>query len=92
MLILFSEKKFKMLLEQTHILRGLITETLAGVKALNKCMKDMSSVQNVKSGFFVKYNSFFIDSDQDFETLESIIQNEEEFKNAVNFSYNILRE
>ncbi|KAF5300816.1 hypothetical protein FQR65_LT19309 [Abscondita terminalis] len=80
-----KDKNFKLLLQQNHILRGIITDTLQEVKEIKKILVERGhSMERPKEKLFFKSPgiNFPINSDEEFQRLEDILQDEEFFENS----------
>ncbi|CAH0562793.1 unnamed protein product [Brassicogethes aeneus] len=80
-----KDKQIKTLIQQNHILRGLITDTLHEVKEIKQIMLNGNAKENKnrKTSLFQNEQiKFPIGEDEDFQKLESLLENEEEFLNA----------
>lgn len=77
-----------MLLQQGHMLRGLITETLSEVKELRQEIVGKKQSSAATQSFFTSLSvEFPLASDEDVTLFENYLENPANFNNAVSLSY-----
>ncbi|CAH2012318.1 unnamed protein product [Acanthoscelides obtectus] len=79
-----KDKIFKVLVQQGHILRGLVTETLAEVKQLKDELVAKKQTSNTTKSFFTSISlNFPLSSDEDVLLFENYLADTSNFNNAV---------
>ncbi|CAH1998071.1 unnamed protein product [Acanthoscelides obtectus] len=79
-----KDKIFEVLVQQGHILRGLVTETLAEVKQLKDELVAKKQTSNTTKSFFSSISlNFPLSSDEDVLLFENYLADTSNFNNAV---------
>ncbi|XP_050517959.1 uncharacterized protein LOC126892470 [Diabrotica virgifera virgifera] len=80
-----KDKQLKILIQQGHIQRGLVTETLNEVKKLKEMiLNGVTESKNERTSFFQNENlDFPIKTDIEFEKFEEYLQDEDNFSKAL---------
>ncbi|XP_076243436.1 uncharacterized protein LOC143184823 isoform X2 [Calliopsis andreniformis] len=80
-----TDRYLRTIIEQNHLLQGLVSHVLNEIKILKNDLKGTNSAPQ-KQSLFTKYDEvkFPLNSEEDIEIFEKILSNQEDFEDGVN--------